>query len=113
MSSPRITVAGGGIPPGKVEGLSSAVDFYATLPALAGIRVDDAKDGRCFMDGGGLFPDGEREEIYAEWDSSRTGDTRCIRCLRTGRHKLVEASTNNAETQDLVGLEIHVPYRPA
>lgn len=86
-----LVVSGGGIAGPDVEGLSSAVDFYATLPSLAGIAAADPKDGLRLLDEAGRpFPDGERGEIYAEWDDTSGGPTRCVRALRTARYKLIE-----------------------
>ncbi len=75
---------------GNVHGLTSSVDFFATLPALAGIEVADPKSGLPFLDAAGsLFPAGDREEVYMEWDEPGDGPTRTVRGLRTASHKLI------------------------
>ncbi len=79
-----------GLAPKDVTELTSAVDFYSTLPALAGLSIADPRQGLPMLNAAGeTFPTGHHEEIYAEWDEPGNGPTRTVRCLRNQNYKLI------------------------
>jgi len=70
--------------------LSSMVDLFSTVSALAGCADAPRQSGRPLLDADlTLFPEGKREQVFAEWDSRGEGPTSSLRCIRTRDFKLV------------------------
>ncbi|MEM1213140.1 MAG: sulfatase-like hydrolase/transferase [Planctomycetota bacterium] len=83
----------------SVEGLTSAVDLFATFQAVAGIGSDKAvpSSGRPFFDADrSLFPVGERDFCLAEWEHPSDQASSSLRCIRTATHKLVHYNRGDA-----------------
>lgn len=75
-----------------VDGLTSSLDFYATLPELAGFAPPPAPRARRFVDRSlTLFPDGLREHALSEWRAPpvNVGPTGTILSLRLPHERYV------------------------
>ena len=85
-----LIIAGAGITHAEVEALTSSVDFFATLPALAGIENVDPKDGLPMMGtDGSLFPQGAHDALYAEFNDRSWKSPNAVRSVRTERWRLI------------------------
>ncbi len=70
--------------------LTSMVDLFATVGALAGCPEVPRQSGRSFINSDlELFPEGVRDDVLAEWEAPGAGPTSSLRCLRTRDLKLV------------------------
>ncbi|MEM6550527.1 MAG: sulfatase-like hydrolase/transferase [Planctomycetota bacterium] len=78
--------------------LTSAVDFFATFQAIAGIDDEYAEpsSGRPLLDHTlSRFPQGQHNYILAEWEHPKRQDATSLRCIRTATHKLVHHANSN------------------
>lgn len=85
---------------GQVETMTSALDFFATFCALAGMNDIPETHGRPFLDADlNLSPGGEREHVVSEWRAfpfgeGRTGD---ITSMRTRNERYVRYANTGEE----------------
>ncbi len=98
--------------PGRLEAgirsksLSSALDFYATFGALAGINTKEfAPDSRpMFGMDGDLYPEGERDCVFFEWEHFSEKGNNSLRGARSLNCKYIEYAhdSESGEIYDLV-----------
>ena len=99
----------------STDSLTSSLDFWSTLPALAGIENNPTAHSRRMLDNNlALLPDGPRSEVVSEWRSHpfeqgsggnitsiRTPEARYVRYANTGDEELYDLTTDPAETRNL------------
>jgi uncharacterized membrane protein len=77
----------------KEQQVTSGVDLFATVMALAGVSQPPQTSGKPIVDDElKLFPQGSHNEVYCEWEHRRSDDKgkpMSLRCLRSNDYKLV------------------------
>ncbi|MEX0653433.1 MAG: sulfatase-like hydrolase/transferase [Phycisphaeraceae bacterium] len=87
----------------STDALTSSVDLFATIQALAGVDSPVASRGQPFLDADlNLFPEGERDYVLAEWEHPSMPTAASLRCIRTRDAKYVHyAGRDEGEYYDL------------
>lgn len=102
---------------GDVDAPTSAMDFFATLPAMAGIHATPPTTSHRFMDADlNACPDGARDHVISEWRmqpfhegsggnilSVRTRDERYVRYANTGDEEYYRHADDPGERRNLAG----------